>query len=146
MKRVFFDTNVILDSILMRQGGIAANVALSAADFGDLEGRVSFLTVANTAYILKKNHTMREVVNLLQEAMGGLAILPMDSAQVLRAYHVDAPDFEDVLQYECAKAGECAVIVTSNTRHFSFSQDLRIVSTSDFARQFESRGPSNLNA
>ncbi len=60
----------------------------------------------------------------------------MDDSQLQSAYDVEAPDFEDVLQYECAKSAGCETIVTSNTKHFKFIKDIDVVSTLDFALQF----------
>ena len=55
MKRVFLDTNVILDAALpVRANFVCANSILSACDNNDIQGCVSLLTIANTAYILKK--------------------------------------------------------------------------------------------
>ena len=103
MKRVFLDTNVILDAALpVRANFVCANSILSACDNNDIQGCVSLLTVANTAYILKKGRTEKEIV----------------------------------LQYECAKAAGCELIVTSNIKHFKFCKDIEVVSTIDYAQQF----------
>ena len=57
MKKVFFDTNVLLDSVLPdRDNGVESSVVLSASDNGLIEGYVSFLSVANSAYILKMDY------------------------------------------------------------------------------------------
>lgn len=137
MKKVFLDTNVILDAALpIRENFVRANFILSACDNNDIQGSVSLLTVANTAYILKKGRTEKEMVKVLRENLEGLLVLTMDSAQVTAAYDVDAPDFEDVLQYECAKIAGCELIVTSNTKHFKFCKDIEVVSTIDYDQQF----------
>lgn len=140
MRKIFLDTNVVLDSAIPeRENYLNANAVLSLSDYDEIDGCVSFLTVANCAYILKRGRTEREMVAILRDTMKGLTILPMDNSQVEAAYDVDASDFEDILQYECAKAAECEVIVTSNVRHFKFCKDIKVISTSDFARQFADR-------
>lgn len=137
MKRVFLDTNVILDAVIpIRENYQGANAILSAVDFGEIEGCVSLLTVANAAYILRKGRTSQDVVHILRETLEGITILPMDGSQVQRAYQVEAPDFEDVLQYECAKAAGCDCFVTGNVKHFRFCNDIVVVPTADYARQF----------
>lgn len=137
MKKVFFDTNVILDSLLPNRVNIKeALVALSACDNGKIYGCVSYLTVANSAYILKKGRTVEQMKSILKEALTDISVLPMNDSQLQSAYDVEAPDFEDVLQYECAKSAGCEVIVTSNTKHFKFIKDIKVVSTLDFASQF----------
>lgn len=137
MKKAFLDTNVILDSVIpTRNNYTIANAILSACDYGEIKGCVSFLTVANAAYILKKGRSERDMVDVLRESLEGMEVLPMGNDQLQKAYSVEAPDFEDVLQYECAKAAGCEVIVTGNVRHFGFCKDIEIASTYSFAQQF----------
>ena len=85
---------------------------------------------------LKKGRTIHEIKDILREYTRYLTILPMDNEQLQQAYSVVAPDFEDVLQYECAKACGCQTIVTSNIKHFKFCKDIEVVSTEQFAEQF----------
>lgn len=139
MKKVFLDTNVILDSVLIRDNYLSAAAILTASDNKVIDCYASFLTVANAAYTLKKGKTAKEMRNLLKDAFDGITILPMDNDQLRQAYEVVAPDFEDVLQYECAKAAKCDMIVTSNTKHFKFIDDIDVMSTIDFAESFKSK-------
>lgn len=137
MRKVFFDTNVLLDAAIPSRENFAfANSALSACDYNDIQGCVSVLTVANAAYILKKGRTVEEMITVLRANLVGLHVLPMNNEQLQQAYCVDAPDFEDVLQYECAKAAGCDLIITGNTKHFKFCKDIEVVSTIDYAQQF----------
>lgn len=136
MKKVFLDANVIIDSVDPTRDNISANAILSACDFQDIEGCVSFLSVANSAYILRKGRTAKELRTVLKELFDGITVLPMDSSQLKAAYDVEAPDFEDVLQYECAKSAKCEIIVTSNTKHFKFCKDIEVVTTAEYARLF----------
>jgi predicted nucleic acid-binding protein len=139
MKKVFLDINVILDSVLIRDNYLSAAAILTASDNKVIDCYASFLTVANAAYTLKKGKTAKEMRNLLKDAFDGITILPMDNDQLRQAYEVEAPDFEDVLQYECAKAAKCDMIITSNTKHFKFIDDIDVMSTIDFAESFKSK-------
>ena len=140
MKKVFLDTNVILDSVLSRENNLSATAILTASDKKVIDCYVSFLTVANAAYTLKKGRTIKEMRELLKDTFDGITVLPMDNEQLQLAYNVEAPDFEDILQYECAKAANCDLIVTSNTNHFKFIKDIDVVSTIDFSEQFKVKG------
>lgn len=135
MKKVFFDTNVIISSILNRDDSMLACAALSACDFHLVEGYISFLTVANTAYVIKKGRTTIEMKLLLQQAIEGLSVLSMNENQLKRAYSVEANDFEDVLQFECAKDANCDIIVTNNMKDYRFS-NIEVMSTEDFANLY----------
>ena len=48
-----------------------------------------------------------------------------------KALQIENVDFEDVLQYVCAKENKCDVIVTSNKKHFLFSE-VQICSPNEF--------------
>jgi predicted nucleic acid-binding protein len=49
-------------------------------------------------------------------------ILGMDKARFEDALSHQASDFEDMLQYICASTNMCDIIITRNTRDFSFSK------------------------
>ena len=49
MKRIFLDTNIIVDFILERDGAEDAANILQLGEDGKIELAVSFLTMANTA-------------------------------------------------------------------------------------------------
>ncbi len=73
---------------------------------------------------------------ILKDVLAGIKVLPMNDSKLEAAYDIDAPDFEDVLQYECAKSAGCDIIITSNSKHFKFIKDIEVVTTLDFAAQF----------
>ena len=62
-------------------------------------------------------------------------VLPNDDSQMLAALGRRVRDFEDMLQYQCAKAAGCDVIVTNNGRDFAEFSDLPFMSAADFLRQ-----------
>lgn len=135
--KVFIDTNVLLDSLLDgRPCHEDASLILSACEFGKIEGFASYLTFANMAYVLRKEVGKQRLKEIIRKSMKLLQILPMDSEQIEVALEISAPDFEDVLQYACAKAGGCEIFVTNNVKHYQFCHDIEIVSTSDYARRF----------
>lgn len=137
MKKVFLDTNVLLDAILGRKDkGVAAAAILSDCELGKTDYCISFLSVANMAYTLKKGRTVDDMKKLVKEYTLFLSVLPMDNAQLQQAYQVEAPDFEDVLQYECANSAGCNVLVTGNVKHFKFVKDIEVVSTMDYGKQY----------
>ena len=41
-------------------------------------------------------------------------------------------DFEDMLQFQCAKAGDCDIIITNNKRDFAEFSDLPIMTADEF--------------
>ena len=122
MKRIFLDTNVIVDFILERDGAEDAANILQLGEDGKIELSVSFLTMANTAYIARKGHTQEQLYNIMADLSAMFKTLPMDEVQLQQALQNPATDFEDMLQYQCAKANFCDIIITRNSKHFAFAE------------------------
>lgn len=121
MKKVFLDTNIILDFVLNREGAESAVKLLALANEGKIQVFVSFLTIANTAYVAKRGHSQEELYTILSVLNNMVNVLPMDSIQFGMALKQPVSDFEDMLQYQCASINSCDVIITNNIKHFYFS-------------------------
>lgn len=120
-KKIFVDTNVILDFVLCREGQQEAMDIFQMGEEGKTELVVSFLTMANVAYIARKHRTKEELYEYLRELSSLFHILEMTESQYHEALATIVPDFEDMLQYVCAKHNRCDAIITNNIKHFSFS-------------------------
>ena len=121
MKRVFLDTNILIDYILARAGGDDAKQLLMRGRDGEVSLYASFLTFANMAYIL---HGKADIYEMFAMLTGFITVLPMDSDQLQAALSQRVKDFEDMLQYQCAKVAGCDTIITGNKRHFTEFSDL----------------------
>lgn len=122
MRKVFVDTNVILDFVLCREGQQYAMDLFQMAEEGKVELFVSFLTMANVAYVARKHRTKEELYEYLRELSSLFKILSMDESQFSEALATIVPDFEDLLQYVCARKNDCDCLVTNNVRDFSFAK------------------------
>jgi len=132
MKNVFLDTNILVDYALGREHGVDAKQLLQHGMNGDVSLSASYLTFANMAYILNGKVDVYAFFNLLHSFV---RVLPNDDSQMLAALGRRVRDFEDMLQYQCAKAAGCDVIVTNNGRDFAEFSDLPFMSAADFLRQ-----------
>ena len=47
-----------------------------------------------------------------------ICVLPIDGDQLKKTIDFPVRDFEDMLQYQCAIAGQCDCLVTNNKRDF----------------------------
>lgn len=135
MLKVFVDTNVVLDFVLCRDGMQNAMDIFQCGEDAKAKLTVSFLTMANVAYVARKHRSTEVLYSYLRELAMLFEILPMDERQFNQAFDIDAPDFEDVLQYVCAKHNVSDVIVTNNVKHFSFS-DIPVLSPHDFLGKY----------
>ena len=60
-----------------------------------------------------------------------ITVLSMDQNQLKDVLKLKASDMEDVMQYVCALSNQCDLIITRNTRHFSFS-NIPVYTPTDF--------------
>ena len=119
--KVFLDTNILMDLLLERPGFEEAALILQAGEDGRIELCCSCLTMANLAFILRKNTTPARLAPTLMQIQSLMEILPMDAAQLKQACRISGRDFEDILQAVCAHAAGCSHIVTRNPADFRFT-------------------------
>ena len=131
MKRVFIDTNILIDYILEREYGQDAKQLLQRGFDGEVKLFASYLTFANMAYILGKKIDIYELFGDLNQF---ITVLPMDEDQFQAALKQPVSDFEDMLQYQCAMAGNCDIIITNNKKDFESYSVLPISTTADFMK------------
>lgn len=136
MKKVFIDTNIFIDYIDNREGaGFAQNIFNIAAK-GKIILCASTLTFANMAYIIKKRRTREEVLNILDHFEQCVEVLSMDRQQLRNAIDQPCKDFEDMLQYQCAAAGNCEVFVTHNVKDYREFCEVPVMTSRDYLLYF----------
>lgn len=67
MKKLFIDTNIILDLLAKRKDYASAAKLFTLADKGEVELFVSSLTFANTNYILTKLESKEKAIKVLRD-------------------------------------------------------------------------------
>lgn len=135
MKKVFLDTNILLDFITEREGVEEASSILQLGEEGHVCLKTSFLTMANVAYVARKGRLQTELYELMRGLSEMIEVLKMDEKQFQEALSIISTDFEDVLQFVCAKTFECDVIVTRNKKDFKFSS-ITVLSPEEFLSSF----------
>ena len=121
MKKIFLDTNILLDFITGRDGFEEASIILQLGEENKVILSTSVLSMANTAYVAKRGRTKEELYELLQGLSEIILTLSMNENQLKEALSVITPDFEDMLQYVCAKEHNCDAIITRNKKDFTYS-------------------------
>lgn len=132
MKTVFLDTNILIDYALGREHFDDAEQLLQHGKNGQVRLVASYLTFANMAYILKGKI---DVYDLFRDLRILISVLPNDDNQLQAAMRQRVRDFEDMLQYQCAKAAGCDFIITNNGRDFADFSDLPYLSAAEFLSQ-----------
>ena len=121
MKRIFIDTNVIIDVLMRREGYLSSARVLALSKEKDIFLFVSVLTMANIAYILRKTLRGNDFYNEMKKLSCLLNVVDTTNGHFLSALELQAKDFEDALQYYCAVSNQCEIIVTRNKKDFNFS-------------------------
>lgn len=84
MKRVFLDTNILIDYIDNRTGADNAELIFACGFSGEIKLFASSLTFANMAYIIK-GRTKEEKYNALALMADIVEILPLGKIEVMSA-------------------------------------------------------------
>lgn len=121
MNNIFWDTNLLLDLLVRPEFSNLANIIIQRGKERGITICISFLSLANFAYILRKNNR-DELFGFLRFLCKNFKVLKNDSDNILKAMDIDAIDFEDAIQYETALEGNCECIITRNKKDFYFSQ------------------------
>ena len=87
--------------------------------------------MSNIAYVLRKVLNSDELYVALNKLSSFLHIVSVSSEDYFAAVKLRARDFEDALQYFCAKSSGCDCIITRNIKDFVFS-DIPVVSSKNF--------------
>ena len=119
MKRVLFDTNILLDVILNRAPHVEASAAaLDLVGRGRVEGYVAGHAVTTIAYIVQREKGAAEARNALVHLLSKVRVAPVTDSSVRMALTMELGDFEDAVCVASAQEAGCAVIVTRNPQHF----------------------------
>ncbi|MCR4958407.1 MAG: PIN domain-containing protein [Prevotella sp.] len=139
MMKVFLDTNILIDYVDHRDKRAYAELILSMAEEGVITLFASYLSYANMGYILRKR-TQEDRYRLISEARNMATVVPCDARQLDIALHHPVKDFEDMLQYQCALAAGCDVVVTNNKQDFHEFCRLPFLTSEEFLLQFNYEG------
>ncbi len=123
MKKIFVDTNIIVDLIADRAPFSKFAIDLfSKAEKKEVLLFTSSHSIATTHYLLKKYIEERELRNILFELITLLNVLSIDEETLKKGLRSKHKDFEDALQIICAESVvDIDFIVTRNSKDFKES-------------------------
>lgn len=120
MKRLFLDTNFIIDYFVRQDYQGEAELLLAKGRKAGFRFYISYLTVANFAYIMRKAPA-KDLISLIKRVCASFVIINNTDTQIKNALELEACDFEDALQYQAALEANCDYIITRNEKDYSFS-------------------------
>ncbi|MDF1572278.1 MAG: PIN domain-containing protein [Bacteroidales bacterium] len=138
MKKLFIDTNIVIDLLSRREPYFAASAMLfSLADKKQIELTISSLSIANTSYVLLRQMDANKAKSILRKLRLIVTILPLDDKIVgLALNDENFSDFEDALQYFSALENGQDLIITRNLKDFKHSK-LPVMTAQQFIETIE---------
>ncbi|TVQ63365.1 MAG: PIN domain-containing protein [Spirulina sp. DLM2.Bin59] len=122
MRRVLFDSDVLLDVLTQRQLFVVASAqALNMATQPQVQGYVAGHAVTNIFYILRRQVGSVSARELLSRLLQHLQIADVTDEVIRSALDSAMTDFEDAVTSEAANAADIEIIVTRNTPDFAVS-------------------------
>jgi predicted nucleic acid-binding protein len=124
MKKLFIDTNIIVDLIADRKPFSKYAIQLfQKAELKEIELYTSSHSIATTHYLLKKYLEEKELRTVLYGLFEYLHVIAVDEAILKKGLRSSHKDFEDSIQIHCASTIEkIDCIVTRNTKDFKSSE------------------------
>jgi predicted nucleic acid-binding protein len=126
MKKVFLDTNIIVDLIADRRPFSKHAIEIfNKAEEKKIEIFTSSHSIATTHYLLKKYLDEKPLREVLYNLLDYLTVVPVDIDVLKKGLRSKHKDFEDAIQILCAssiKKIDC--IVTRNTKDFKYCEIL----------------------
>lgn len=134
--KIFLDTNVLLDIIAHRSGESSARVIVEFC-LGPMDRIcVSYHSLANISYILRKNFSIEERRSILGELCSRMKVLPGLDQHYYDLQKISGEDIEDCLQILCAEYEKCDVILTRNVKDFKDNTLIPVLSPDEFLSHF----------
>lgn len=123
MKKIFIDTNVVIDFLADRRPfSIDAARLFDMAIDGRVKIYISAVSYNNIYYILRQSLTNNATIKLLEELAAMTEIADVTNDVIRQSLKTDFNDYEDAIQYLCAMAvSGIDCIITRNTKDFKKS-------------------------
>ncbi len=119
MKRVLFDSDVLLDVLAQRQPFVIASAqALNTVAQEQVQGYVSGHAVTNIFYILRRQIGSEAARELLSRLLQRLQVASVTDEVIRQALQSSIADFEDAVTSAAASVAGLEMIVTRNTSDF----------------------------
>ncbi len=134
--RVFLDTNILMDAVEQRRFTQEAETILSLCLVGHIEAYAATMSFATMSYLLRQK-SKEQIHDIFSKLSSVVEVASVTTEQFANAMQFGpVRDFEDLLQYQCAVAAGCDVIVTNNIRDYREFCEIPIMSSRDFLLQY----------
>ncbi|NCI48634.1 PIN domain-containing protein [Sediminibacterium roseum] len=140
MRKVFLDTNILIDLVADRKPFSKYAIEIfDAAESKKIKLFASSHSIATTYYLLKKYHDDKTLRGIILGLLDYIAITPVDASVLKQGLRSKHKDFEDSIQIHCAIAVEnISCIVTRNIKDFKGSE-VAVLAPEEFCLTLKAR-------
>ena len=133
MRKVFIDTNILLDLLLEREPWAQdAALLFSMADRKEVNLLCCSLSFSTAVYIMQRfKYTRKEIVRKLTIVKSICTVTTVNEAVIDRMLQSDFADLEDSIQYYSALAYGAEAIITRNMEDFA-KANILVLTPKDF--------------
>lgn len=136
MKKVFLDTNVLLDIFLKRKPFyINSSEVFKKIEKKKIRGGICALSFTTIFYILEKEASREKAFHVLKKIRTVLKVAPVDEKTIDSALESTFQDFEDAVQYYSALKFRSDCIITRNTDDFKESE-IPVLTPEEFLQRY----------
>ncbi len=137
MKKIFIDTDIILDLFTKREPYYTYAAQLfTLVDTNKIKAFTSPVIFCNLHYILSKLHNKSKSLNYLRKLKTLVKILNVNEKIIELALSSEFKDFEDSAQYHAAIENNIEYIITRNIKDYKLAK-INILTAEDFVRLYE---------
>ena len=137
MKKIFVDTNILLDLLFQRRGFfLDAKRLFNYSKSRNIDIFISAISINTIYYLLQKKFTKEHSKHLLEYIYDITDILPFDENIIFLAHQSSFKDLEDAFQYFTAKEHNNPLLITRNLKDFTVD-DLSVLSPQQFLEIME---------
>ena len=120
MLRVLFDTNVLLDVLLVRHPFFdAASYLVDQVDRGRLMGLLGATTVTTIFYVGERQAGAQTARRHIERLLSRFDVAPVGRAVLEDALQLGLADYEDAVLHEAGRRAGASAIVTRNEKDFA---------------------------
>jgi len=132
--KCYVDTNVYLNSIEDRDEKISFKVLTFLEERG-IKIFVNDLSIINIHYITRKSINREVIKTELKKILAKHSLVSVDKFIIENSLDSEFKDFEDGVQYFCAKRVEADFIITGNPKDFKKSK-IKIFTPLEFYEEY----------
>lgn len=138
MKKVLFDTNIILDIALEREPFFEEALNLfEQIDEGNISPFITATTITDIYYISKKVKGHIESLEFIAHLVEVVNILGIDKAIIINALSKNMKDFEDAIQITASEFNSLEYIITRNKSDFKNISSIKVLSAAEILAELK---------